>query len=512
MEIFYCDTCGKRASEEDRRNSVAVSPDRIICHDCLAKIPKLKTEPTIKAVAAGSAPAVAARRSTKAEAPLRGGVARGSSSTNTAVTSDNKQTLYIVGGVGAVLVVGLLFAFVGGGDSKSKKEPVKSGTETSKQQPASTSTLTPPLPGVPPVILAPKTEKTEKTIETTAAKTAPRELSPKEIYEQKVREGKINPNPNANPPAAEPAFNGDLLSVATSPPNDPSWKQLLNGKDLTGWETPKGTWKVENGITICTPNPQIGGSIVGSEVVKDFELLIKFKCSFQAEWYWRGGGGSYYLDLRDNPDWRIFRMVGKGRAIQASLDGKVLEAKTSESSEGTFSAYIHQASSVYQIAECKVRELKPDEVKPAPVAQAPLKELFNGQDLSGWNQLKGKWRWENGALLNEPGDTPCRIQSEATFGNCELSFKVKIESGHHIEVQVLNYQWFFEIGRDMATDFKECKVVIQGTKPTCTLAGAVLEPRTEATTQTNETSGTIAFYSPKGGKVILKDLNIRPLK
>ncbi|MBI3829137.1 MAG: DUF1080 domain-containing protein [Planctomycetes bacterium] len=508
MEIFYCDTCGKRASEEDRRNSLTVSSDRIICRDCLAKIPKTKTEPTVKAIAAGSTATVTARRSAKAEAPPRGGIARISASANAAVPANNKQTLYIVGGVAAVLVVGLLFAFVGGGDSKTKKDTAKSGTETSKVQAASSSTLPAPLPGLSPALLDPRTNPAAKTTETAAAKTEPRELSPKELYEQKVREGKIK----TGPAAAEPAFKGDLLAIATPPANDPSWKNLLNGKDLTGWETPKGTWKVENGITICTPNPQIGGSFVSSEVVKDFELLIKFKCSFQAEWYWRGGGGSYYLDLRDNPDWRIFRMVGKDRAIQASLDGKVLEAHTSENSEGTFSAYIHQASSVYQIAECKVRELRPDELKPAPVAQAPLKELFNGKDLTGWNQTKGKWRWEDGALLNEPGETPCRIESEASYGNCELSFKVKLEAGHHIEVQVLNYQWFFEIGRGLATDFKECKIVIQGTKPTCTLAGNDLDPRTEAANTTNETSGAIGFYSPKGGKVILKDLSIRPLK
>src|SRR5207249_3075202 len=59
-----------------------------------------------------------------------------------------------------------------------------------------------------------------------------------------------------------------------------AWKDLFNGKDLTGWSTGTAGWKVENGVIV---GGQGGGrgSLVSTDRYKDFELEFDFMLAEQ---------------------------------------------------------------------------------------------------------------------------------------------------------------------------------------------------------------------------------------
>ena len=62
-------------------------------------------------------------------------------------------------------------------------------------------------------------------------------------------------------------------------PGKPGYKDLFNGKDLTGW-TPHGTekWYVENGELVCESGPDKEyGYLSTNKTYKNFDLTLDFK-------------------------------------------------------------------------------------------------------------------------------------------------------------------------------------------------------------------------------------------
>jgi type 1 glutamine amidotransferase len=71
----------------------------------------------------------------------------------------------------------------------------------------------------------------------------------------------------------------------------PAWRPLLNGKDLTGWSCPEGSWTVEDGALTMKG----GGYVWTTEPFGDFRLDFEFKIS-------PGGNSGVFFrtgDLRD---------------------------------------------------------------------------------------------------------------------------------------------------------------------------------------------------------------------
>ncbi|MCW8131239.1 MAG: hypothetical protein KIS92_12895, partial [Planctomycetota bacterium] len=266
MEIFYCDSCGKRASADDKQQSLALSPDRIFCKECLAKQAPTKTEPVVKAISSSTAKMIAGTASTparrpKSDSPNRVATARGKE--EHAPAQKNNLPVFLIGGMLVTFALVLVILSSQG----SKKPP---STTASNASSSSSSTPTPdPAPAKPaplPVKPAPSSSSgaVERPVPVVApAETKTRELTPKEIFEQKSREEKLNPAKPPDLPAAQGA-KANLLAIATPPADDPSWKKLFNGADMTGWEMPKGSWDVVEGKMRCTPNPERGGSIVSN--------------------------------------------------------------------------------------------------------------------------------------------------------------------------------------------------------------------------------------------------------
>ena len=67
-----------------------------------------------------------------------------------------------------------------------------------------------------------------------------------------------------------------LLAPCSSSADE--WKQLFNGKDLTGWQAKDGpisVWHVDNGVLYCDGDH--GGWLATKENYKNFELELEFR-------------------------------------------------------------------------------------------------------------------------------------------------------------------------------------------------------------------------------------------
>ena len=70
-----------------------------------------------------------------------------------------------------------------------------------------------------------------------------------------------------------------LASAAVAEDKAAEWRELFNGKDLTGWK-PVGSavWKVEDGVLVGTQDgdPKRSGLLTSVERFQDFELELEF--------------------------------------------------------------------------------------------------------------------------------------------------------------------------------------------------------------------------------------------
>src|SRR5438046_9772619 len=71
-----------------------------------------------------------------------------------------------------------------------------------------------------------------------------------------------------------------LISAIARPASE--WKELFNGKDLTGWTTNNPAWKVENGA-IVGGQGNGRGSLLSNSRYKDFELELDFMLAEQPD-------------------------------------------------------------------------------------------------------------------------------------------------------------------------------------------------------------------------------------
>jgi hypothetical protein len=202
-----------------------------------------------------------------------------------------------------------------------------------------------------------------------------KEPTPKELYDQAVREGRIKPNepiPAAPPPAipATPATatnpaaaqkpvdtkSANLLSIATPAADDPAWKPLFNGKDLTGWNPFKGKWSFDSGMAHCTFAGDGGARLDGTTSFTDFELTAQLWADQRTYTDFRIHDTiNIEFHLRDAA-WHALRVVSIGNVVQATLDGQPLTASGSGGPGGVFHIYIDKGSTA-KIKDLRLRTL-----------------------------------------------------------------------------------------------------------------------------------------------------------
>jgi len=87
------------------------------------------------------------------------------------------------------------------------------------------------------------------------------------------------------------------------------WKQLFNGKDLSGWKEVrgKGHWRVEDG---ALTNGEGGGNICSAETFQNYELELEYRLPERSSSGVRGNSGVY---LRGRQEVQISSSSGPGK-------------------------------------------------------------------------------------------------------------------------------------------------------------------------------------------------------
>ncbi len=109
-----------------------------------------------------------------------------------------------------------------------------------------------------------------------------------------------------------------LAPMPQAKPEAENWRQLFNGKDLTGWK-PVGDakWTVENGVLVGQQNNGQHGDILTEESYDDFELVVTFKVRRPAN------SGIWFRALDKLPGYQM-DIVSPGNSFHENATGSLL--------------------------------------------------------------------------------------------------------------------------------------------------------------------------------------------
>jgi len=97
-----------------------------------------------------------------------------------------------------------------------------------------------------------------------------------------------------------------LWGQQSATPEEPAWRSLFNGEDLTGWKIHgEEDWRVEDGVIVSQSIKGGYGYLATEKAYRDFSLKVRFKC--EAE----GNSGVFFHSTLDGTDIR---------GIQAEVD------------------------------------------------------------------------------------------------------------------------------------------------------------------------------------------------
>ncbi|HQL93472.1 MAG TPA: DUF1080 domain-containing protein [Candidatus Hydrogenedentes bacterium] len=155
------------------------------------------------------------------------------------------------------------------------------------------------------------------------------------------------------------------------------WKELFNGKDLTGWKPEgKAAWKVEDGVLIGTQGPgNAPGDLFTVDEFADFRLVVEYKLQWPANsgvWFrYQNPETSYQADmleykdpeaytgtiycpgrmflsrnldpkLEKKDDWNTMKITAKGGHLEVELNGvKVGDVEDTAIAKGRIGFQIH---------------------------------------------------------------------------------------------------------------------------------------------------------------------------
>lgn len=330
MEIFYCDDCGKRIDGEPCRQQLAASSaERVLCQPCFAKTAQSISATKLKKPTSASGEHVSASRYARPAPPP--------------APRSPPAILWVGFSAGGIVIGVLLFLVLGGRGKPATPQPNTVAAVPEKQ--ASNPAPPPAQPAPPP------------SAQPAKAGEPARELSPKEVYEQKLREGKITPDAPLANPGPPPA--GDLLGQPSPPADDPGWKVLFNGADLAGWTIAKGDWKVQDGVVCGRSLAEAGARLDSNLAYGACEIVCQVDASDSKYSVLQLRDWKFTFRRSEKTGWRTLRVVSAGGRVQASLDGAELKphAVGGEAAPGLIRLYIgHPYSTKFK--DLRVRELK----------------------------------------------------------------------------------------------------------------------------------------------------------
>jgi uncharacterized protein (TIGR03067 family) len=251
-----------------------------------------------------------------------------------------------------------------------------------------------------------------------------------------------------------------------------AFQPLFNGKDLSEWKGTKSLWSVENGELVARVK---GRNVAASQIifprkVKDFELRFRARlkdavggCSvgfrmFETEQAPYG----FSLEMRENR-WGSLSSHRSGHEVQLvvkhanvrdnEFNDCVLRCESKKITlqingeticherefpdlpgEGffTFMPLNPALPAEGKEVEVRIRNLQLRELNQKN--ESVFQSLFNGKDLSGWQDEKGgtgSWRWKDGALecKGDPPKLPYNLWSKTSYKDFELRFQARIKDG-----------------------------------------------------------------------------------
>lgn len=255
-----------------------------------------------------------------------------------------------------------------------------------------------------------------------------------------------------------------VQDVTPEPPTevqvlDDGWVSLFNGKDLTGWKThpslPVG-WSVENGFLTGRTN---GWAHLFSERgdYKDFHLRAecrtirygnsgiffrspftldrgKYPSGYEAQIlheYPRAAAsltGSLLLasdgwqplhkeerQLVHLDDWFTVEVIARGRQLTVMINGEVVSQATDDTfQQGHISLQCLKDPETIGIVDRSTVQFRKIEIKELTTADDGWINLFNGKDLTGWNNpnqasVTQGWAVKDGSIVRDkssPNDAP----------------------------------------------------------------------------------------------------------
>lgn len=139
-----------------------------------------------------------------------------------------------------------------------------------------------------------------------------------------------------------------------------------------------------------------------------------------------------------------------------------------------------------------------------PPAPKVVRALFNGKDMTGWNQTHGAWRFENGVVVGKGApDKFARIESTQSYQNGELACKIRLTGVRSAEVQFGGYREFFPLFFETLGVWKELKIRTQGPSISGTLDGEPLKMAPGA--GRDSAAGVLSFYVTANATLEIKD-------
>lgn len=205
------------------------------------------------------------------------------------------------------------------------------------------------------------------------------------------------------------------IEIKESPPTEPSWVQLFNGKDLDGWQGDVSGWKVAE--KTLAPSAQ-ARSIHIIRVYENYDLRLQYRRKAgdfaKILLHYNGGNegpsGKYYelaLDDKDKgaprllrvgtdttsynelpletapgPEWNELRIVSDADKLTVHVNGRLRITATGCQPRKGFIGLSHLRGQT-TFRDIRIADLRPS---PAPA----LQPLFNGKDLTGWISYQGK--------------------------------------------------------------------------------------------------------------------------
>ena len=252
--------------------------------------------------------------------------------------------------------------------------------------------------------------------------------------------------------------NVEIKELPGTPPDEPGWLKLFNGKDLSGWSTTMPlAWKVENNILTG-----VDGVLRSDKVYENFEMCaevrIKFPgtadCCFRStttDWAYAPLGnkwlsectGSLAYMTKDGKTQRLVdyanaripddswftlevRVVGQNATVR--LNGVITaEKKILDMAKRGFLEWHVDGKKKLEVRKIEIKELPPEEPGWAP--------LFNGKDFEGWVPLtsvknqdpKAPWKIADGVLWAKGGNSGSgTLRTVKAYENYTLKLKFRL--------------------------------------------------------------------------------------